>query len=118
MTSIKCKPLHSLIAIVVLGFATSAAAIDLLELPAVQSGAATRTMLLDVAPRGDSSFTAVGQFGVIVNTGDDGASWKQASVPAFLANLKPWVALGSEATGPHLPIVVRKLYDVIIAGWN
>jgi len=92
MKSINCKPLRALIVAAVLGFATPTFAIDLLELPAVQSGAATRALLLDVAARGDKSFAAVGQHGVIIVSDDDGASWTQSAVPASVA-----------LTGVHFP---------------
>jgi photosystem II stability/assembly factor-like uncharacterized protein len=51
-------------------------------LPAVQSGIATRALLLDVAPRGENGFVAVGEHGVILVSEDGGESWTQASVPA------------------------------------
>ena len=70
---------------VVLVFATPVSAIDLLELPAIQSGAASRALLLDVVARGDQSFVAVGQHGVIIVSDDDGASWTQAAVLASVA---------------------------------
>jgi photosystem II stability/assembly factor-like uncharacterized protein len=63
-------------------FSLPAWSIDLLELPAVQSGAATRTLLLDITTRDEESFVAVGTFGVVVVSDDDGKSWQQASVPA------------------------------------
>jgi len=85
MIAINCKPLLSLIAIAVTGFTSPAFAIDLLELPAVQSKAASRTLLLDIAARGDESFAAVGTYGVIIGSGDNGESWTQASVPASVA---------------------------------
>lgn len=82
----KCfKGLLSLLAIAVTGFLSPVFAIDLLELPAVQSGSATRALLLDVTARGDQSFAAVGQYGVIVVTQDDGETWEQAVVPASVA---------------------------------
>ena len=92
MISISRKPLRSLIAVVSLGFASQAPAIDLLELPAVKSNSASRTLLLDVAARDDNSFVAVGQYGVIIVSDDDGASWTQASVPASVM-----------LTGVHFP---------------
>jgi len=92
MMTFNCKPLRLLIAVAVLGFAPPVAAIDLLELPAVQSGAASRALLLDLVARGDSGFAAVGQYGVIIVSGDDGANWTQASVPASVM-----------LTGVHFP---------------
>lgn len=63
-------------------FMAPAHAIDLLELPAVKSGAASRTLLLDITPRGERSYVAVGTFGVIIISEDDGQTWEQAQVPA------------------------------------
>lgn len=63
-------------------FMAPAHAIDLLELPAVKSTAASRTLLLDIAPRGEGSFVAVGTFGVIIVSEDDGKTWEQANVPS------------------------------------
>lgn len=68
-----------------MAFTTPAMAIDLLEQPAVQSDAATRTLLLDIIRKSDGSLAAVGTFGVIVVSEDDGANWTQASVPASVA---------------------------------
>jgi len=85
MKSINCKALQPLLAVAVMGFSAPAFAIDLLELPAVQSGAASRTLLLDVTARGDDSLVAVGTYGVIIQSGDNGASWTQAEVPASVA---------------------------------
>ena len=84
--------LLSLVAIAVIGTVPPVFAIDLLELPAVQSGVASRALLLDVVERDDNSFAAVGQHGVIIVSGDDGKSWEQASVPASVA-----------LTGVHFP---------------
>ena len=92
MIVINCKPLLSFIAIAVTGFVSPAFAIDLLELPAVQSEAASRTLLLDISARSDDSFAAVGTYGVIIVSGDDGENWTQASVPASVA-----------LTGVHFP---------------
>jgi photosystem II stability/assembly factor-like uncharacterized protein len=64
----------------------------LLEMPAIQSGAATRTLLLDITPRGDESFVAVGTYGVVIESSDNGESWVQAQVPASVA-----------LTGVHFP---------------
>ncbi len=80
--SIKHKFLLALLAAAAMGLASPAFAIDLLELPAVKSGIATRALLLDVAPRGENGFVAVGEHGVILVSEDGGESWTQASVPA------------------------------------
>jgi photosystem II stability/assembly factor-like uncharacterized protein len=80
--SIKHKFLLMLLAAAAMSLASPAFAIDLLELPAVKSGIATRALLLDVAPRGETGFVAVGEHGVILVSEDGGESWSQASVPA------------------------------------
>lgn len=86
MTNLKfCNRLLAFVALAVAGVFAPVHAIDLLEMPAVQSGAASRTLLLDVTPRGDDSFVAVGTYGVIIETNDNGASWVQAEVPASVA---------------------------------
>ncbi len=81
MISFKCKLWRLLMAVVLIGIATSASAIDLLKLPAIKTGVASKDLLLDVAVRGDNSFAAVGQYGVIILSSDDGVSWTQADVP-------------------------------------
>ena len=85
MKSIFTKRLLSLLAIAVTGFTCPAFAIDLLELPAIQSGAASRTLLMDVTSRGDGAVAAVGSHGVVIISNDEGASWTQAAVPASVA---------------------------------
>ncbi|MCW8871441.1 MAG: hypothetical protein OQK01_02365, partial [Xanthomonadales bacterium] len=80
--SIKFKFLLALLALATMGIAPPASAIDLLDLPAVQSGIATRALLLDVTPRGENGFVAVGEHGVILGSEDGGESWTQANVPA------------------------------------
>jgi photosystem II stability/assembly factor-like uncharacterized protein len=80
--SIKFKFLLALLALATMGIAPPASAIDLLDLPAVQSGIATRALLLDVTPRGENGFVAVGEHGVILVSEDGGESWTQANVPA------------------------------------
>lgn len=92
INSITFKRLLVLFTIAATGFISPAFAIDLLEMPAIQSGAATRTLLLDVTSRGDGSFVAVGTYGVIVVSPDNGESWVQAEVPASVA-----------LTGVHFP---------------
>jgi len=82
--SIKHKLLLPLLA-AALGWGTPALAVDLLELPAVQTGLATRALLLDVTPRGDGAFVAVGEYGVILVSEDGGESWAQAQVPASVS---------------------------------
>jgi len=79
--SIKLKFLLPLFALA-LGWGPSAFAVDLLELPAVQTSTATRGLLLDVTPRGDGAFVTVGEYGVILVSEDGGESWTQAQVPA------------------------------------
>jgi photosystem II stability/assembly factor-like uncharacterized protein len=63
----------------------SAFAVDLLELPAVQSEKAAEALLLDVGSRGDGAFVAVGERGVIIVSEDGGETWVQSSVPASVA---------------------------------
>lgn len=92
INSVYCKRLLVFLTIAVTGFIHPAFAIDLLEMPAVQSGAATRALLLDVTDRGDGSFAAVGTHGVIIVSSDNGESWTQAEVPASVA-----------LTGVHFP---------------
>src|SRR5210317_1614791 len=60
-------------------------AVDLLNLTGVQSAKATEALLLDVTPRGDGAFVAVGEYGVIIVSEDGGETWEQASVPASVA---------------------------------
>ena len=92
MKRIKRKLPGILLGAVLLAFLTPVAAVDLLELPAVQSGAASRTLLLDVTTRDENSYAAAGSHGVIVVSSDGGESWVQASVPASVA-----------LTGIHFP---------------
>lgn len=68
-----------------LGLTSQVFAIDLLDLPAVKSNAASRTLLLDVTTRGENSYAAAGTYGVIIVSSDGGASWTQADVPASVA---------------------------------
>jgi photosystem II stability/assembly factor-like uncharacterized protein len=60
----------------------SAFAVDLLELPAVKSNSASRTLLLDATTKPNGDLVAVGTYGVIIESKDDGATWLQADVPA------------------------------------
>lgn len=76
-----CTPWRALLLAAVLAPAAAAAAIDLLELPAVQSGSATSVLLLDVTARGGDALVAVGEYGVVVVSADGGRTWTQASVP-------------------------------------
>ena len=82
MISFNCKLLRSILAAALLGFVSSAVALDLLELPAVQSKAASRALLLDVVSRDENSYVAVGTYGVIIVSNDGGDNWVQAEVPA------------------------------------
>ncbi|WP_051219486.1 YCF48-related protein [Oceanobacter kriegii] len=54
---------------------------DPLETPAMTSTKAHQALLLDVAHAGKQRLVAVGAFGNIVWSDDQGASWQQASVP-------------------------------------
>lgn len=85
MKPVYLKRLLLILAMAVTGLFSPAYAIDLLELPAVQSGAASRTLLLDTVVRADDALVAVGQHGVIIVSKDNGQSWAQASVPASVA---------------------------------
>ncbi len=93
MFSINYKPLRSLLVVAVMVFAAPALAVDLLELPAVMSGAATRTLLLDATSRGEHSLAVVGTYGVVIVSDDDGENWTQSSVPASVS-----------LTGIHFPV--------------
>ncbi len=92
MITFNCKLLQPLLAAVVMGFSAPLLAIDLLELPAVQSNSASRALLLDVTARGEHSLAAAGTYGVIIISEDNGKSWTQASVPASVT-----------LTGIHFP---------------
>jgi photosystem II stability/assembly factor-like uncharacterized protein len=59
---------------------TAAGFVDPLDTPAVQSPLAARSLLQGVAKAG-SRLVAVGQRGHVVYSTDEGANWKQASVP-------------------------------------
>jgi len=87
-----CRRLLVSITIAVAGFISPVFAVDLLEMPAIKSSAATQALLLDISPRGDDSFVAVGTHGVIIDTSDNGLTWVQAEVPASVA-----------LTGVHFP---------------
>ena len=65
-----------------MGISSQVFAVDLLELPAVQSEEASRALLLDVVRSGDENYVAVGEFGVVIFSEDGGDSWTQAAVPA------------------------------------
>lgn len=80
-----CRLLLSCVAIAVTGFCKPVFAIDLLEMPAVQSSSASRALLLDVTPRGGESFVAAGTYGVIIESDDNGTSWVQSEVPSSVA---------------------------------
>jgi photosystem II stability/assembly factor-like uncharacterized protein len=82
--SIRNKFMLPLLAAAV-GWVSPAFAVDLLELPAVQTGQATKALLLDVTTRGPEGFVAVGEYGVIIVSEDGGESWTQAQVPASVA---------------------------------
>lgn len=87
-----CRRLLVSLTIAVAGFISPVFAVDLLEMPAIKSSAATRALLLDISPRGEDSFVAVGTHGVIIDTNDNGNTWAQAEVPASVA-----------LTGVHFP---------------
>ena len=56
------------------------AAKDLLELPALTSAKAAKAMLLGVVQTG-GRYVAVGEYGLIVYSDDQGKTWQQAQVP-------------------------------------
>ena len=78
----KIKQSVLLLAAIAMAWGSPLFAVDLLELPAVQTSKATEASLLDVAPRGEEAFVAVGEYGVIIVSEDGGETWQQASVPA------------------------------------
>ena len=80
--SLKIRAIGWLSAMLVAILAGPTHAVDLLELPAIQSEAASRGLLLDATARGEGALVAVGSFGVIIKSEDGGATWTQASVPA------------------------------------
>lgn len=77
-----CKRFLNCLFSTVLLLAAPVHAIDLLDLPAIESGAATKAFLLDITRRDDDAFVAAGTFGIIIRSDDAGASWEQAEVPA------------------------------------
>jgi photosystem II stability/assembly factor-like uncharacterized protein len=81
----KCKSVCAMLTFLLVGVASSALAIDFLELPAVQSNKATKALLLDVTARGENAFVAVGEHGVILVSEDGGETWTQAAVPSSVA---------------------------------
>ena len=80
-----CKLLRPVVLAALAGFMPPSYAVDLLELPAVKSDAASRALLLDVTSRGENALVAVGTFGVIIVSEDNGVTWQQADVPASVA---------------------------------
>jgi photosystem II stability/assembly factor-like uncharacterized protein len=89
MNSTWCKPMTKtinlkvlLLVILAVFWGSPLLAVDLLDLPAVQSARATEALLLDVTSCGEGAFVAVGEYGVIIVSEDGGETWKQASVPA------------------------------------
>lgn len=60
--------------------ASAAELVDLLDLPAERGPRALHSLLLDVAPAGDR-LVAVGEYGTIIYSDDQGATWSQAQVP-------------------------------------
>ena len=69
--------------ILLIGFSTATVASalqDLLDMPAVAAERALSSLTLDVARAGDR-LVAVGEYGSILYSDDEGASWRQAQVP-------------------------------------
>src|SRR5688500_2508256 len=60
--------------------ATTLQGIDLLDVPALISPKATRSLLLGVHAAGDR-IVAVGERGIVLVSGDAGTTWQQAQVP-------------------------------------
>jgi photosystem II stability/assembly factor-like uncharacterized protein len=87
--------------------ATGAAFVDVLDTPARLSPLASKAMLQAVAKAG-SRLVAVGPRGHIVVSGDEGATWKQASVPVssdltavFFADAQNGWAVGHDGVVLH-----------------
>ena len=75
--------LRGLLLSLVIGISAAAGAsslVDLLDLPAEAGERALRSMLLDVTRAGDR-LVAVGEYGTVLYSDDDGRGWRQASVP-------------------------------------
>jgi len=73
---------YLVLALLGLALGSQAFAVDLLDLPAVQSEEASKALLLDVARSGEKTFVAVGEYGVVIVSEDGGETWSQAAVPA------------------------------------
>lgn len=74
----------------------SLAKVDLLQVPAMPSSKATRSILMDVRRAGDALF-AVGEFGQVLKSTDNGASWVAGKVPTSITLTA--VAFANEALG-------------------
>jgi photosystem II stability/assembly factor-like uncharacterized protein len=110
--------------------AASAGFVDPIDTPAAQSPLAARSLLQGVT-RAGSRLVAVGQRGHVVYSTDDGASWKQASVPVssdltavFFVNDKQGWAVGHDGVILHtvdgggmwaLQLTGRGANDLLIA---
>ncbi len=99
--------LASLFCLLSVASAASAQLPDLLELPAQSSASALNKLVLDITSAGDR-LVAVGEYGNILYSDDQGVSWRQAQVPVqvmltavhFPSALKGW-AVGHDAVILH-----------------
>lgn len=74
----------------------SSAKVDLLQIPAIPSVNATRSLLLDVERVGNNLF-ATGEFGQILKSEDNGKTWMAGKVPVSITLTS--VAFDNEAVG-------------------
>jgi photosystem II stability/assembly factor-like uncharacterized protein len=74
----------------------STAKIDLLQIPAIPSVNATRSLLLDVERVGKNLFAA-GEFGQVLKSEDNGATWTPGKVPTSITLTS--VAFANDALG-------------------
>lgn len=74
----------------------STAKIDLLQIPAIPSVNATRSLLLDVERVGKNLFAA-GEFGQVLKSDDNGATWTPGKVPTSITLTS--VAFANDALG-------------------
>ena len=74
----------------------STAKVDLLEIPAIPSVHAKRSLLLDVERQGNSLF-AVGEFGQVLKSEDNGNTWTPGKVPTSISLTS--IAFANDALG-------------------
>lgn len=104
---ISTRLLGAVIGCLVMAFSVNAHSgsefVDVLDAPSVKMPKASKSLLLDIAKAGDR-LVAVGQYGHIVFSDDDGKSWTQAEVPVqtqlnavyFVNDKKGW-SVGQDA---------------------